>query len=783
MKKSQHFNVPLRVLSLFLLVLASSSTFGESIVITPNDIRDAMTSASPPTEFLQQTVNSRIQNALESEGIGLVTGTLVYEDTIPGSRTNDGCNPIDVDDVLIKAAIDDSSFLSADIRSLHDPLILSLNLSAELRAEGSAKQTIGIRVGNCQEIGSDRFSFRAAGPFELGLTVSLDLNPVFDESGNTLALRPEVSVTGGLNSWSVVVDVNESLFRVALERYLKHEIRDSLSVERIAEAIAAVEQSLQRQLSALQNDGSLVIELPAAGDPQIDALYNRLRPDADFSLSIAYTRTRRSELIAAIISGDQDWLDDIVSDTALCEASNILQVDLPHAPLYTTADGVCTRTESIDTEQASGRAYSRYLDEQCQQLAEINPLSAAEFCTVTLDTDRLGNAASHPEQLERWQFSPGNQFDIGAASLAGLEQPFMQRVRYKEVQTPGGLCQLEMRVYSALPGNDTNEQLRPILALHGGSWQHRSSGFIGIESMATQFVSRGFVVFAPFYRLLGESEGNRECQQADFLDIVDDANDALDWVIENQERYGSRGRVSLFGQSAGGHLGAMLSVRRSDQIERAALFYAPTDFPDFLEGLQSGRHVSGSGTRILESVLGQELESIAVTDELLLQNSFPSDVSQKIANSVRMPPLFLLHGEQDTLLPFRQSVRLCNALGGNPEIGVASLDPNTTSARRIHACDEQGSQLHLIAEGQHALDLCIADELCLSGDRNSAQLTSDSVNEMLTWMARTHLNDADRLLDDAQTAGGSSGSLLLALLLLTGFPRLRTVHENSRRQD
>ncbi len=774
MKKLWHYKLPLLVKSLILLSLASQSAVGESIVITPQNIRDALTSTATPTEYLQQAVNTQIRESLESAGVGLGTGTLVYTDILPGSRINDGCNPVDVDDVFISAVVNNSSFLSADIVSLHEPMVLSLNLNAELSVEGSAEQTFGFRVGDCIEVGSDRFSFQAEGPFEFGLTISLDLNPIFDQPGNTLVLQPEVSVTGGLNAWSVSVDVNDTIFRAVLERYLEDKIRDSLSSERIAAAIADVEQSLRQQLSALQEDDSLTIELPAPDDPQIDALYELLSPTADYSLSIAYTRTRRAELLAAIISGDQDWLDDIVSDTAACQASSILQIDLPHAPLYSTANGSCARVERIDTEQAAGRSYSLYLDELCLQPAQVDPVSAVDFCTVALDTRRLGNAASKPEQLESWQFSPGNQFDISAASLAGLEQPFIQRVKYKEVQTAAGLCQLEMRVYSALPGKEPSTQFRSILVLHGGSWQHRSSGFIGVEPMATQFVSRGFVVFVPFYRLLGEREGNVECQQAAFSDITDDANDALDWVVENQERYGAKGRVSLFGQSAGGHLGAMLAINRSDQIERAALFYAPTDFPDFLEELQSGRFVSGSGTRILESVLAQELGSIVATNELLQQNSFPDAISQKMVNNLRVPPLFLLHGEQDSVLPFRQSVRLCNALGGNPDTGVASLDPNTTSARRVHECDDQGSQLHLIAQGQHALDICIADELCLSGDRNSAQLTGDSVNEMLAWMQRSELLAQDSFLDDTDSAArGSSDSALLAILMLIGFPRLR----------
>ena len=102
------------------------------------------------------------------------------------------------------------------------------------------------------------------------------------------------------------------------------------------------------------------------------------------------------------------------------------------------------------------------------------------------------------------------------------------------------------------------------------------------------------------------------------------------------------------------------------------------------------------------------------------------------------------------------------------------MDPNTTSARRIHECDGQGSQLHLIAQGQHALDICIADELCLSGDRNSAQLTGDSVDEMLAWMERSQLPIQSSLLDGSDSStGGSGGPVLLLALMLSGYTRSR----------
>ena len=78
-------------------------------------------------------------------------------------------------------------------------------------------------------------------------------------------------------------------------------------------------------------------------------------------------------------------------------------------------------------------------------------------------------------------------------------------------------------------------------------------------------------------------------------------------------------------------------------------------------------------------------------------------------------------------------MRACNALGGDPDAGPAPLAPTLTELRRTVACDARGSALHLIAEGEHALDACIGDGLCLSGSPDSAALVADSIRTMLAW--------------------------------------------------
>ncbi|MFT6877760.1 MAG: hypothetical protein ACJAZF_003890, partial [Granulosicoccus sp.] len=90
-------------------------------------------------------------------------------------------------------------------------------------------------------------------------------------------------------------------------------------------------------------------------------------------------------------------------------------------------------------------------------------------------------------------------------------------------------------------------------------------------------------------------------------------------------------------------------------------------------------------------------------------------------------------------------------------------------------CGSAGSELHLIAEGEHALDLCIAEELCLSGSPASAALTSESINSMLSWISEASA-DSSRLQDGstdglADSSGGGFGYLGLLVLLLGNFTR------------
>jgi len=271
---------------------------------------------------------------------------------------------------------------------------------------------------------------------------------------------------------------------------------------------------------------------------------------------------------------------------------------------------------------------------------------------------------------------------------------------------------------------------------------------------------------------------------------VNDVDDALAWVIDNQQSYGASGKPVLFGQSAGGHLAASIAVRKPELVERSVVFYAPVDFADLAEQLESGAFDGERGSGVLQAVTRQTIETLDPGIPVVAANSFPQVIHRQ---PQQFPEFFILHGESDTLVPSRQSQRLCDALAGKLGTtdnsaensgGIANSGSienggtDFTSVLRSTACNDRGSQLHLIAQGDHALDLCVSDELCLSGTPASAGATAEVVQSMLDWSSADKLIAFRAAADSGVDRGSGSLNLQLILLLcglLLGDPPLRTL--------
>jgi len=740
----------------------------DTVTVNLLELQLALDNANLEEDSVSRDLLNRVADAIANSDLGFIDGELVYQDTDSNITVEGGCNRTVILQMDTDIRLQSDTSLSLTLDSLYDPIVIGVNVIADVRSVGEARQTVGVRLGKCQNLARDSFLFEATGPANFSLSATLNLNPEWTAE-STLSLYPSLSIDGELVEFSAAVNVDDTVLAGILESYIEDRINETFTNSRLATELREFENASNDKLTQSLNDGRIDIDLPEANDEQILGLYQLLQPDARFPISLDLIRKNRQQLLASLLFGEPTSTDAILNDALVCESASVFLSPANTVSVYTGTPEQCAVVEPESITSAPV-----YSDASCTDAINYKATSISEYCDVALDPSRLGNAASLPSELGQWTHSPGSRFDIGALSAAELKQPFMRRFRYKSIQTHRGLCELEMRVYS----QSTNLTLqKPLLALHGGSWQHRASGFIGIETTSSQFTNNGFVVFAPFYRLIGETDGNVACNDASLGDILDDVNDALDWIQSRSEMFNLSGDTTVFGQSAGGHLALSLATYRSAEIRRAILFYAPTDFEDFAQQIKSGEYTNESGFKILEAVTGESVESLDTQSALVRENSFPALV---LNAPNELPPMFIMHGQMDALLPARQSVRLCNALSGNPDFNSAltslaptsaptsapvSLESNETNLASVSSCGTNGSQLHLIAEGQHALDLCLAPGLCLSGSEQSADSVARSIQSMLDWSSAESLDTGEPRFVTTGT-GAVYWSMVLVLLII-----------------
>ena len=487
--------------------------------------------------------------------------------------------------------------------------------------------------------------------------------------------------------------------------------------------------------------------------------------------------------ISINILEDRDALTDLLGSALACRLAEELMIDLERSPVYTSSGTDCLVTDSFSNDQNA-----LFSDASCQQPIILNEIPRLQYCMDATDNVRFGDGTGLPVQPahEQWLLSPGNLFDIGAASLSGLQQPYLQRVNYKQVETDRGICNLEMRIYrNDLSATDS----RSMLALHGGSWRARGFGFFGLEMTVPRLTDQGFVVFAPFYRLIDTDEGMPACHDATLAQVREDAADALRWVEQNASLYGASDFPTVFGQSAGAHLATSLAVDFPDRIANAVLFYPPTDFTDFGLRVIDGRYTNEQGLDILQAVVGTTVEEFDISASPVPENSFPQQV---VTNPTSFPPMFMLHGLADELVEATHSTRLCGALSGDLEaVAEREFWIEQGDEQIVIDCDDRGSELHMIRQGDHALDVCLSDnillqQLCLSGPEQSRRLVADTVNGAAQWAAsvadvRAAQLDAGEIggvgTNDgnagSESRSGGSGSSF-ALLLVVVFVALRS---------
>ncbi len=193
-----------------------------------------------------------------------------------------------------------------------------------------------------------------------------------------------------------------------------------------------------------------------------------------------------------------------------------------------------------------------------------------------------------------------------------------------------------------------------VIYVHGGAWlggSHKPlhQDFVHIEALWSKFIDAGIAVASVSYRHSAEAQ---------FPAQIHDVKAAIRWLRFFANELGlDPQRIGLFGDSAGGHLALLAAQNTEGELEgeggvadvdssvaAVAAWFPVTSFADLTDGLGS---------------IPAERASAPFT---LLLGGWPDEVPELAAKaspahwvSCQSPPLLLVHGDVDALVPLSQS--------------------------------------------------------------------------------------------------------------------------------
>ena len=201
---------------------------------------------------------------------------------------------------------------------------------------------------------------------------------------------------------------------------------------------------------------------------------------------------------------------------------------------------------------------------------------------------------------------------------------------------------------------DEGENRPLIIWVHGGAWRGGNK---------TRYVPMAYLKLG----YAGASINYRLSQHAIFPAQIEDVKAAVRWLRANAETYRiDPSRFAAWGSSAGGHLVAMLgttgdiaefkvgeNLHISSQVQAVINYYGPTDFlqmdaqrlPD---GLVHDAPDSPE-SQLVGGPIQEHKDSAARANPITYILKDP-------------PPFLIIHGDQDKLVPYQQSVLLKDAL-------------------------------------------------------------------------------------------------------------------------
>ncbi len=226
---------------------------------------------------------------------------------------------------------------------------------------------------------------------------------------------------------------------------------------------------------------------------------------------------------------------------------------------------------------------------------------------------------------------------------------------------------------------EINENMPAVMFFHGGYWKYGDKNELPAKkygSIVPALNATGIIVASVDYRLVSEKTG---------LDgQLEDCADSLKWLLKNSRHFNiDVNRIALWGTSAGAHLAMMTAFGTTSardfsgtlagdcsgtlagdfpcdsacRVKSVISFYGPTDLEELFmpdgavsfERLKNGEEFFSYLNQLLKIDIRNGFELTSNTLRQLSPLKYLSPVSPKI---------LLVHGDEDSVVPLHQSVKL-----------------------------------------------------------------------------------------------------------------------------